>query len=320
MNRYSRQIMLPDFGTAAQSRLGSAHVLVVGAGGLGSPVLQYLVAAGLGRIRLVDPDVIEESNLHRQTLFRMPDLGQSKAEVAAQTLGALNPDCAITPVRARLEAANVQTLASDVDLILDCADSFATSYTLSDFAFSRKLALISASVIGRQGYAGGFCGGAPSLRAVFPALPRRAGSCASEGVLGPVVGVTGSLQAQMAIAHLAQSGTSPLGRLVSFDAAAYRFGGFDFHGAEEPRSQPRFVSLSQIGPRDLLIDLREADEGPRIRADALRVTPDRIGPDTPIAANGGRTVLCCKSGLRAWHAAEAMARWHSTELALLATG
>lgn len=318
MTRYARQLTV--IGAEGQDRLSRARVLVIGAGGLAAPLLPYLAGAGVGNIRLVDPDAVETSNLHRQTLFRMSDLGRPKASAAAEALAGLNPNCRIEPMVARLDPANVADLAAGCDLVIDCADSFAASYTLSDFAFDAGLPLISASVIGRQGYAGGFCDGAPSLRAVFPDLPGRAGSCATEGVLGPVVGIVGALQAEMALACLAGLRPSPLGRIVSFDAACHRFGGFGFAGAAEPACRVPFVAASDLRDADLLVDLRTPDEGPPVRAEMLRCPPDRIGPDLPQPGPEGRTVLCCRSGLRGWAAAERLTTMREGKLALLATG
>lgn len=318
MTRYARQLAV--IGPDAQNRLDKARVLIVGAGGLAAPVLQYLAGAGVGRLRLVDPDIVEVTNLHRQTLFRIDDLGQAKVVAAAACLDGLNPDCTVEPIKERLDPANVAALAEGCDLILDCADSFAASYVLSDHAFQSGVPLISGSVIGRQGYAGGFCGGAPSLRAVFPDLPDRAGSCATEGVIGSVVGVIGSLQADMALNWLAGLAPSPLGRIVSFDAARQQFGGFGFADAPEPMDRLRFIAPMDLRPADLLIDLRAPEEGPPVREATLRCGPDRIGPDLPQPGPGGRTVLCCKSGLRAWRAAEKLADTRAGTLVLLATG
>ena len=218
MNRYARQMVLPGIGAAGQDRLTQAHVLVVGAGGLGCPALQYLAAAGVGRITLVDPDRVEETNLHRQPLYRMDQVGRPKAQAAAAALAVLNPDCQVVPRVEWLTPANAGDLVQAADVTLDCADSFAVSLTLSDACMAAGRPMITASALGLSGYAAGCCGGAPSLRAIFPDLPAQAASCASAGVLGPVVGMIGALQAQMALAVVTGQAPSPLGQLITFEA------------------------------------------------------------------------------------------------------
>ncbi|WP_116599553.1 HesA/MoeB/ThiF family protein [Primorskyibacter marinus] len=320
MSRYARQIAVPELGPLGQARLRRAHVLVVGAGGLAAPVLQYLGGAGVGRIRLVDPDRVEATNLHRQTLFRDADIGVAKSRAAAAAITALNPDCRVEAVVAALDPANVDALCDSTDLVLDCADSFAASYILSDACRAADRQLVSASVVGLDGYAGAFCGGAPSLRAVFPDLPQRLGSCAEDGVLGPVVGVIGALQAQMALALLAGLDPSPLGQLVTFDGRSLRSGKFRFADTPEPERGPRFLAPSAITAADFLVDLRAEDEAPLMRPFARRLPATAFGPGGPIPATGQRAVLCCRSGQRAWAAAERLGAVWDGNIFLVALG
>jgi sulfur-carrier protein adenylyltransferase/sulfurtransferase len=321
MNRYVRQTILPGVGETGQSRLAAAHILIVGAGGLGVPALQYLAGAGVGKITLVDPDTVAEHNLHRQPLYRMGDIGRPKVQVAAEALKALNPETEIVSVPDWFEPANAPSLLDGVSLALDCADSFAVSYALSDACVEARLPLISASALGFEGYVGAYCGGAPSLRAVFPDLPERAASCETAGVLGPVVGMLGTIEAQMALSLLLGLEPSPLGRLVSFDARTWRFGGFSFSTASEPADPLlRFIGPSQITPDDMAIDLRGPDEAPELAVPhAMRIGLDALD-DLASPKPNQRLVLCCRTGLRAWRAAKIVqGRWPG-DVALVAMG
>ena len=320
MTRYARQIAVPGVGDAGQDRLKAARLLVVGAGGLAAPVLQYLAGAGVGYIRLVDPDHVELSNLHRQTIFRQGDLGQPKAVAAAKAMRALNPDCRIEAIEAALGPENAADFCADVTLVVDCADSFAASYILSDHCKAANLPLISASVTQTEGYAGGFCGGAPSLRAIFPDLPQSMGNCAEDGVLGPVVGLLGSLQAHMVMAVLMGLMPSPLGQMVTCDAGAMRFGGFRFDGAPEPEWQPEFIAPDAMQDADFIVDLRDVDEAPLICESALRLPVAAFGPDGPQPNTGQRAVMVCRSGLRSWQAAERLREVWEGQIVLVAAG
>ena len=315
MNRYARQTILPEVGGSGQERLQAARVLVVGAGALGVPVLQYLVGAGVGHITLVDPDVIEVSNLHRQPLYTESQAGQPKARAAQQAMQRLNSTVEVTPVMEWLTPTNAPSLVAGADIVLDCADSYAVSYTLSDTCFATRKPLISASALGLEGYVGGYCGGAPSLRAIFPDPTDAGATCATAGVLGPVVGMLGCLQACMALGVLLGIDPSPLGLLIRMDSAM-RFSQFRFDKApEEPG--PCFISLRDVRPGDLVVDLRPSEEAPALATpDALRM-PD-YGANGPLPDTGGRVVIACRSGLRAWRAANLLAERWQGDVALLA--
>lgn len=303
MNRYARQMILPEVGAAGQTKLADAHVLVVGAGGLAATVLPLLAGAGIGKITILDPDIVDLTNLHRQTFFTEADVGRPKAVAAAERCRALNSDIEIEAHQLALTPLNAPAFVTWSDLVLDCADSYAASYTLSDTCRDRFTPLISGSVLGLGGYAGGFCGDAPSLRAVFPDAPDSGASCATAGVLGPVVGLIGAMQAQMALNVILGLDPSPLGQVVQFDAQTMRSTTFRFDEAPEPGSHFRFAHPLELGEADTIVELRDETEAPEpAHADALRIAPDALPAQLPKGKN--RIALCCATGLRAWRAAE----------------
>ncbi|WP_421700924.1 ThiF family adenylyltransferase [Aliiroseovarius sp.] len=317
LSRYARQQILPEVGAEGQARLARARVLVVGAGGLGCPVLQYLVGAGVGHVTLIDPDHVDETNLHRQPLYRMSDIGQPKVTAARAHLLAANPEVTITARHTHLTPANAPALVAEADVVVDAADSYAVSYTLSDSCLAAEAPLISASVLGQSGYVGGFCGSAPSLRAVFPAPPDSGASCATAGVFGPVVGTLGTLQAQLTLQVVLGIG-APMGHLVTVDTSTLTFGGFAFTGAAEPADPIPFIAAETLTPNDRIIELRDMAEAPTpATPDAQRQTPEEATRLT--APENGRLVLACTTGLRAWRAAEALRARGVTRLALLAS-
>ena len=321
-DRYARQTVLPEVGPAGQARLGRAVVAVVGAGGLGCAVLPYLAAAGVGRLDIVDHDRVEESNLHRQPLYRMSDLGQPKVLAARAALLGLNPALRVAAHLERLAPDNAAALIGCCDVVIDAADSFAVTYVLSDACESAGKPLVSASVLGLSGYVGAFCGGAPSYRAVFPELPPSAGSCAASGVLGTAVAVIGTLQAHFTLAILLGWEPAVLGRLLHVDFRSLHFGGFSFTGARASSalSLP-FIAPTQVAGSDIVIDLRGIDEAPqspfpralRLGVEALESAEHHFPPEP-------RIVLCCRSGVRAWRAARALEAQGHRNLALIALG
>jgi sulfur-carrier protein adenylyltransferase/sulfurtransferase len=321
-DRYGRQSVLREVGAAGQARLGRATVLVVGAGGLGCAVLQYLAAAGVGRLVIVDHDRIEESNLHRQPLYRMSDLGRLKAQAAQAALQELNPAVRLEAVTERLTSLNAAPLVGAAEVVVDAADAFAVSYLLSDACLRAGKPLVSASVLALQGYVGAFCAGAPSYRAVFPELPRHAGSCAESGVLGTAVGVIGTLQAHLTLALLLEWQPSVLGRLISIDFRTLHVGGFSFAAAAEPAGVPlTFIAPSEVGAEDIVIDVRSLTEAPvsPFRG-ALRLGVESIEKAERRFPHQTRIVLCCRTGVRAWRAARALQSQGHANVALIALG
>jgi len=317
-DRYARQLVLPEVGPEGQARLAAASVLVVGAGGLGCPVLPYLAGAGVGRLAIVDYDRVEETNLHRQPLYAMADIGALKVDAAARALQRFNPGVRVDTVAERLTPQNAVPLVAGADLVIDAADSFAVTYMLSDACHAAAKPLVSASVVGLSGYAGAFCGGGPSYRAVFPEVSMDAGTCATLGVLGTAVAVLGSVQAHLALHLLLGLEPTVLGRVVTFDARRCAFGGFGFAGSPEPDTVVPFVAPEAVTADDLVVDLRSLEEAPVSPFEGAR----RLKVETidALGRPAGRVVLACRSGQRALMAADRLRERGVSNLALLALG
>ena len=194
---YSRQIALKEVGPAGQSKLRAAHVLVVGCGGLGVPVISYLAGAGIGRLGLVDSDRLEASNLHRQTMYALAEVGELKANLAANRVKALNPDVDTRIHAVRLDATNAADLVAQYDLVIDCTDNFSTKFLLNDVCVAKRVPAIFSSVYQYEGQIQVVRPDGPCLRCIWPEATRDGivGNCSEAGVLGPVPGTFGNLQA-----------------------------------------------------------------------------------------------------------------------------
>ena len=318
---FSRQIALPEVGAAGQQRLGAGSVLVIGAGGLGVPVLQYLAAAGVGRIGIVDGDVVEASNLHRQPLYGFADVGKSKAAVAAARLRELNPEATIAVHAERADAGNLVDWLARYDLVVDCSDNFATKFTVNDAAVILGKPAVFASVYQYEGQLQVYLPREdwPCLRCLWPEAPRDGlvGNCAQAGVLGPVPAALGALQAMQALKLL-------LGLPVESAPALHVFDLLGMHwrtlkAARNPACDhsPRELQANAIDPAALeleyptlaaalasgltLVDIREAWE--RARDDP----PGAIEWHLPLSAfmqgstalpTGGRYLIVCAHGVR----------------------
>jgi adenylyltransferase/sulfurtransferase len=223
--RYSRHILLGEVGGAGQARLRAARVLIVGAGGLGSPVLLYLAAAGVGTLGVVDDDVLELSNLQRQIAHATDRLGMAKVESAAQSARAINPEVTIRTHRTRLDADNAADLIAGYDLVCDGSDNFPTRFIVADACVRAGVTLVSAAVLRFEGQLSTFKPGGPCYRCLYPAPPAPGfvPTCAEAGVLGAVTGVMGTLQATEALKEIIGIGESLSGRLLVWDALDMRF-------------------------------------------------------------------------------------------------
>jgi molybdopterin/thiamine biosynthesis adenylyltransferase/molybdopterin synthase catalytic subunit/rhodanese-related sulfurtransferase len=335
---YSRQTVLPEVGRDGQARLRAARVLVIGAGGLGVPVLGYLTGAGIGTLGVVDGDLLEASNLHRQTLYALADVGRPKALLAAQRLQALNPEVDVRAYPERADAARLPALAAGYDVLVDCSDNFATRFLVNDVAVQFGLPAVLASVYQYEGQlqvvrAGGAC-----LRCVWPQATRDGlvGNCAEAGVLGPVPGTLGSLQALEVLklilglptqltdaVLLVDLGTLETRRLKAGRATACRggpcvritaAGDAGAAAAARPADSDLEIPVHSLAGAAaagyVIVDLRDADEVAARPAPAphLRIPLARLldHPDSLTAE--GRYLLLCARGQRSRVAAEALRR------------
>jgi adenylyltransferase/sulfurtransferase len=221
LRRYSRHLLIPDVGLAGQERLRSARALVIGAGGLGSPALEYLAAAGVGRIGIVDDDVVDLSNLQRQTIFATADVGEKKVTAAARRVNAINPETNVDPYPLRADAANVRDLVRPYDLVLDCTDRFSTRYLINDACALEEKPDVYASIFRFDGQVSVFdAKRGPCYRCLYPQAPP-AGSvptCSEGGVLGVLAGIVGTWQANEALKLVLGIGEPLRGRLLLIDA------------------------------------------------------------------------------------------------------
>ena len=227
LDRYARHIILKEIGGAGQQRLLESHVILVGAGGIGAPAIQYLAAAGIGRLTLIDDDSVSLSNLQRQVLFTTDDIGQPKVEAAEVAVALLNPDVRVTGRQLRLTSDSAAELLAGADVVIDGSDNFATRLAVADTARALHIPLVSAAVGQFDGQLGVFRGwevDKPCYRCLVGHDPDRPDiSCADQGVLGALTGVLGSLAAIEAIRAIAPFGIDPAGSLLLVDALHFRF-------------------------------------------------------------------------------------------------
>lgn len=330
--RYARHLTLSEVGLTGQRRLGAARVLVIGAGGLGSPILQYLVAAGIGRIGVIDPDVVELTNLQRQVLFTEDDLGERKVLAAQRRLNRQNPLVEIVPYVDTLTARNALDLFAGYDVVVDGTDNFATRYLVNDATTILDMPYVWGSILGFDGQISVFweqSGAGVTYRDVHPEPPA-AGSvpnCAEAGVLGMLCGVIGSAMAAEVVKLVLGIGEPLLGRVVIYNSlsASWRAvrirrnpersvvtqleGALGVAGSEaDTPDTPGVEAISEILPAELparvaagarLIDIREPRETAAGVIDGAMVVPMADLLANPSRVEGGApTILYCASGKR----------------------
>ena len=223
--KYSRQIMLPQIDIAGQEKLTASHVVVIGLGGLGSPVAMYLATAGIGKLTLIDDDQVDQSNLQRQIIHNENFIGKKKVTSAKESIKALNSDCVVNIIDRRLNEQEFEDLLANVNVIVDCCDNFATRFLLNRVCFKTKTPLVSGSAIRWEGQLTTFTMGedTPCYQCFYDDSSSTDQSCAQNGVLGPVVGIIGSMQSLEVIKVISGAGALCVGELTLFDGLDMSF-------------------------------------------------------------------------------------------------
>lgn len=227
LERYARHIVLKEIGGAGQQALLNAHVAIIGAGGIGSPAIQYLAGAGVGQLTVIDDDHVALSNLQRQVLYTTGDVGTPKVVAARTAIARLNPDVTLSAVAERITPANARDLIADADVVIDGCDNFATRLAVADAALAARIPLVSAAVGQFEGQLAVFRGwepGLPCYRCLVGEDPARdEASCADQGIIGAITGIIGSMAALEAIRAIVPFGADTAGRLTIVDALDWRF-------------------------------------------------------------------------------------------------
>lgn len=323
MSRYSRHISLKEIGITGQDKINASKVLVIGAGGLGCPVLQYLVGAGVGTIGIVDFDVVDESNLQRQILFGTTSIGRNKAEVAKEVLLHLNPTINIKAYCKKLSSENSVTIIAPYDIVVDATDNFASRYLINDACVVLEKPLVYGAIYKFEGQVTVFnYKNGPTYRCIFPNPPQKGTmpNCSEVGVLGVLPGIIGTMQANEVLKIILNIGTSLSGKLYCFNAltnqsntigiarnedevSEVKSRGFNFEVLED--SFFCTSTISEITIKDTIsqdiqyIDVRELHEQPRMDLECLLEIPlGELSNQIETISKDKKTVVFCQSGIR----------------------
>ncbi len=341
ISRYSRHLLLREIGRKGQEKLKNARVLVIGAGGLGCPVLLYLAAAGVGEIGIVDDDVVDETNLQRQILFDVADLGKSKAESAKAKLQKQNPLIAIDAFNTKLTVENTLHIFHEYDIVVDGTDNFATRYLVNDACWLSNKILVSGSLFRFQGQLSVFnlpVGEGPTYRCLFPSppSPEQSPNCTATGVIGTLPGIIGTMMANEVIKIITGSGEVLSGKLLVADMLTMNFQTIEFEKSPKsvkaiPANEDEFRkmnyglfcnsnmennSIKEITATELLdlitaneeiriLDVREPDEQPIVpEFNDLKIALGDLEEETSQIPHGKKVIVVCKSGMRSRRAIE----------------
>jgi len=312
-NKYSRQITLPEVGMAGQEQLGRAKVLIVGMGGLGCPAAQYLAAAGVGTLGLMDHDRVNLSNLHRQILYSETDLGRPKVDIAKAALQRLNPDVRLRAIPERLNEKNARSLFENYDLILDGSDNFQTKYLINDACVLTGKPWIYASVFKYQGQLSVFnYNNGPTYRCLFPAPTDRNVSCEEVGVIGVLPGILGILQAAEAIKMILNAGNILSGRLRILDLLTHQDQMISLSRNEEQVERvktrglkPEIITCELASTDTLYLDVRDAYEEPRPQnRNILNIPLNQLQDRHQEIPTDRQVYVFCQTGIRSVEAIE----------------
>jgi len=324
MSRYNRHIILDEIGQVGQDKIAAAKVLVIGAGGLGCPVLQYLAAAGIGHLGIVDFDLVEESNLQRQILFGTSSLGANKAIAAKNRLADLNPTIALTAYPKKLTAKNALALFEQYDIIVDGTDNFATRYLISDAAIITNKPVVYGAIYKFEGQVSVFnYASGPSYRCLF-AKPPKAGqvaNCSDVGVLGVLPGIIGSMQANEVLKIVLELGEVLSGKLCCYNAKTTQIHTLKVHKSEQEIAQvlarknsfhefdyeafcetpvPEIAAKEALSLKNIqFIDVREVGEEPAISLEnCVRIPLEELAINIAQINSEKSNILVCQTGIR----------------------
>lgn len=327
-DRYSRQTILPEIGMEGQLKLKAAKVLIIGAGGLGCPVLQYLAASGVGYTGVADHDKVEVSNLQRQILYTQDDIGKYKAEVAKEKAAAVNPFVFIEAHVINVTTENVLSLIEPYDIVVDCSDNFATRYLLNDACVMLHKPLVFGSIFKFEGQVSVFnYRDGPTYRCIFPEMPApdEIPNCAVIGVVATLPGIIGTLQANEVIKMITGIGEVLSGRLLVCDALHMQMQSFVFNTLEENKTitrlgtyvygcEPNVTCINLEELQELLktekiqlVDVREPDEHAAFNIGGVNIPLSRVAADKSLFGFDHTSVFYCASGIRSKKAVEILA-------------